>query len=184
MAIICVDVDGVLAKYEGWKGIEHFGPPADGAREFLTELMKFCSVWINTTRTNSELNKSRTPEELKQLVEDWLTENDLPFDVISTGGKPRAVRYLDDRAELCLPDTKDNGFDAVLARCKAAVLGTNIENPGEIDGLEIAVIEKEESVRIEFGKPISWFALSKREAISLANLILDKAGVTKEDLEF
>ena len=36
--IICVDLDGVLNAFDGWKGADFFHPPRPGAREFLKEL--------------------------------------------------------------------------------------------------------------------------------------------------
>ena len=32
---VCVDFDGVIAKYDGYRGDEHYGEPIKGAKEFL-----------------------------------------------------------------------------------------------------------------------------------------------------
>jgi hypothetical protein len=32
---VCVDFDGVLAEYTGWKGPDHLGAPRAGAKHFL-----------------------------------------------------------------------------------------------------------------------------------------------------
>lgn len=36
--IICFDFDGVIAKFEGWKGADVFGEPIDGAVEIINKL--------------------------------------------------------------------------------------------------------------------------------------------------
>ncbi len=40
---VAIDLDGVLATYDGWKGADHIGKPIDGARAFLKELKRTCS---------------------------------------------------------------------------------------------------------------------------------------------
>jgi len=37
---ICVDIDGTLAEYNGWQGINHIGTPFPSAKQFLTELQQ------------------------------------------------------------------------------------------------------------------------------------------------
>ena len=36
---VCVDFDGVLAEYDGWKGPENLGMPREGAAEFLQSIV-------------------------------------------------------------------------------------------------------------------------------------------------
>ena len=109
---ICVDVDGVLAQYNTWKGVRHIGTPIPGAKEFLEALSEEFEVVIYTTRMNPELNWKEvmdcdyTPtleneciERLKNILKGWLSSNCLKYDSIWTGrGKPICVAFIDDRA--------------------------------------------------------------------------------------
>ena len=56
--IVCVDLDGVLNDYDGWKGADYFHPPRPGAREFSQQLnVKATASWclrfagVRTCRT-------------------------------------------------------------------------------------------------------------------------------------
>ena len=35
---ICIDFDGVLAHYDGWKGEDHLGEPIEGMKELIHSL--------------------------------------------------------------------------------------------------------------------------------------------------
>jgi hypothetical protein len=85
--IVCVDVNGVLDRYTGWKGPEHWDPPSDGAGEFLRELnARGYRVVIFTTRY---------PDDVWQ----WLRAHGLAGHVAEvTDRKPAAHVFVDDRA--------------------------------------------------------------------------------------
>ncbi len=101
---VCVDLDGVLAHYDGWKGVDHIGDPIKGALEFLVELRKEYIVSIFTTRCNPNANKGYTVEELADKVKAWLDENEMPYDDVYTEqGKPLCEAFIDDRAISCKP---------------------------------------------------------------------------------
>ena len=83
---ICVDFDGVLNTYSGWKGREELYKPREGVYEFLEELDSKFNVVIFTTR-NSD------------LVWDWLKKYHFDFFVDEvTDIKVGAVAYIGDRA--------------------------------------------------------------------------------------
>jgi len=82
-AIVCVDFDGVLNTYTGWKGEQELYAPRDGAREFMTGLSRDYRVVVFTTRDNN-------------LVRDWLEKYNILFDDV-TSTKVGAVCYIDDR---------------------------------------------------------------------------------------
>ena len=83
---ICVDFDGVLNTYVGWKGREELYKPREGVYEFLEELDSKFNVVIFTTRNS-------------KLVWDWLKKYHLDFFVDEvTDIKVGAVVYIDDRA--------------------------------------------------------------------------------------
>ena len=85
--IACVDLNGVLDAYTGWKDPQHFDPPRDGARAFLDALAaRGFRIVIFTTRWPDD-------------VWAWLREHRLD-DVVSdvTDRKPAAHVFVDDRA--------------------------------------------------------------------------------------
>ncbi|MDF1812731.1 MAG: hypothetical protein P1V20_10975 [Verrucomicrobiales bacterium] len=99
---ICIDLDGVLATYDGWKGIEHFGEPVAGAVEFTKKMAKKYRVIIFTSRTHEE--EGRDIGKARSLVGAWLDRHGFAYDEIYTGvGKPFASAYIDDRAVSCRP---------------------------------------------------------------------------------
>lgn len=105
---ICVDLDGTLAEYNGWKGINNIGKPFPAAKEFMTKLSNKYKIIIFTVRTNVSMNVKDIPGYVKfedynmylrKLVEEWLVNNEIPYDEVWTGqGKPAAHYYIDDRA--------------------------------------------------------------------------------------
>ena len=133
---VAVDLDGVLAQYDGWKGINHIGEPISGAKQFLTALQALpAKVCIHTTRCNAGANKDAdlNERELRLIVEDWLVKHGLPFDSIACGeGKPLAVAYVDDRAVVCRPlkDVEGQDFDTALRMCAALVAGHELGSQG------------------------------------------------------
>ncbi len=102
---VCVDLDGVLAKNDGWKGVDYFGGVIPGAIEFTKNLSEQFNVCIFTCRCNQESNNEYSIEELKEKVQKWLDSNGFYYDQIYTGmGKPIALAYIDDRSISCLPE--------------------------------------------------------------------------------
>ncbi len=84
---ICVDWNGVLDTYTGWRGEEHFDPPRPGAREFLEALRtRFDDVVVLS---------SREPEAIWGWLRQWGL--DRLVDRV-TSVKVPAVAYIDDRA--------------------------------------------------------------------------------------
>lgn len=99
MKTIAIDLDGVIFKYDEWRGIDYFGEPVDGARLALEELkQQGFEIIIYTTRTNPGVNPGYTKFMLAAKVEKALRQHDIPFDKIELGGKPIAKYYIDDRA--------------------------------------------------------------------------------------
>jgi phosphoglycolate phosphatase-like HAD superfamily hydrolase len=84
---VCVDLDGVLNLYDGWKGADYFHPPHPRAAEFLRALVaRNYRVIVFTIRWAAH-------------VEEWLDRHGLKIYVETvTNQKPVAHVYLDDRA--------------------------------------------------------------------------------------
>lgn len=99
---VCVDLDGVLLTYDGWKGPDHFGEPRPGAAEFMAELRRSAHVVVFTTRTKADFDDrppGSTPESLAAKVRSHLDGHGIGYDDVYVGqGKPMAACYLDDRA--------------------------------------------------------------------------------------
>jgi len=127
---VAVDLDGVLAQYTGWKGIDHIGDPIPGARAFLQTLRERFEVVIHSCRCNTELNREGA-NLLRNRIRDWLEKHDLPYDHIwAEAGKPAAVAYVDDRAVECRPEEHQNPVDAYAD----AIWGVRtLEQPPEPD---------------------------------------------------
>lgn len=123
---VCCDLDGVLAKYDGWKGIHHIGDPIEGAVEFTKRLQKLAKVIIYTTRcktypegvqgprTDQEPSRD-SPEQLQGIVKEWLDKHGFVYDEIYIGqGKPFALCYIDDRNIVCRPQEHVFYFEHAL----------------------------------------------------------------------
>jgi hypothetical protein len=84
---VCLDLDGVLNLYDGWKGADFFHPPRPGVADFLRAL--------NDRNYRVVVFTIRWPEH----VEQWLERNGLRGYVDAvTDKKPVAHVYVDDRA--------------------------------------------------------------------------------------
>jgi len=85
--IACVDLNGVLDAYTGWKGARHFDPPRPGARAFLDALAaRGFRIVVFTTRYADD-------------VWAWLREYRLDGLISEvTDRKPAAHVFVDDRA--------------------------------------------------------------------------------------
>ncbi|MCL5743250.1 MAG: hypothetical protein M1541_04860 [Acidobacteria bacterium] len=83
---VCLDFDGVLNTYSGWKGPDELFDPRPGVRVFLEELNArgFCVV----------LHSTRDPEKLRAWLERYQLDH-LVEDVRAI--KPPAIAYVDDR---------------------------------------------------------------------------------------
>ena len=101
--LACVDLNGVLDAYTGWKHADHWDPPRPGARAFLEALRgKGFDIVVFTTRH---------PTGVRQ----WLRTHGL-YDLVGavTRRKPPAHVFIDDRA------IRFNGdFDAAVREAAA-----------------------------------------------------------------
>lgn len=104
MKTVAIDLDGTLARYDGWKGIEHIGEPLLGARKLCQAIRDAgYRICVFTTRFNTEGTRDIT--RAKQVVVDWLTLHQIPYDDLwDQVGKPMAVAYIDDRALKVTPN--------------------------------------------------------------------------------
>jgi hypothetical protein len=118
---VCVDLDGVLASYSGWKGVQHIGEPLPGAVEFTRRLVEFARVVIYTTRCTEDMEgrDGLKAAELRQLVQDWLNRNNFAYDEVWTGqGKPIYSCVVDDRAVCCRPMESEQAFEKAVDKAR------------------------------------------------------------------
>ena len=123
---VCLDLDGVLARYDGWRGPEHIGTPLPGALEFAWSLAEFADIIIFTSRCSQDgaaENGSRSdPRKMKIKIIDWLERYKFPYrDVYVGQGKPRAAAFIDDRAVHCSPQTNKGAYREALVSTKAVL---------------------------------------------------------------
>lgn len=125
---VCVDLDGVLAVYDGWKGIDNIGQPIPGAVEFVAELNRFAEVMVFTTRCNlsaSSKDAGETVLSLQKRIKDWLDKYGFKYkDVYIGQGKPLAAAYVDDRSVICRPqdDFSSAGIQFAVATREVKLL--------------------------------------------------------------
>lgn len=138
---VCVDLDGVLAQYDGWKGIKFLGDPIPGAVEMTHALSQFADVIVFTTRCSVDANleelrlerelpwdappetlRAMLPAYLAQKVRYWLEKHGFAFASVWTGqGKPIASAYIDDRAVSCRPQEDPQAFETALTEARRLV---------------------------------------------------------------
>ena len=123
---VCVDLDGVLAKYDGWKGLDHIGDPVAGAAQFVRDLMKIADVTVFTSRCLTEMLEAASSKvtigNLRIRVIEWLEKHRIPFTDVYVGqGKPRAAAFIDDRGINCNPQADESAFADALKRTKTLV---------------------------------------------------------------
>jgi hypothetical protein len=100
--LVCVDLNGVLDSYTGWKAPDHWDAPRPGARPFLEALVSHgFDVVVFTTRHRVGVRR-------------WLREHGL-LDLVAaiTDRKPPAHVFVDDRA-VCFRGDFDRTLQAVL----------------------------------------------------------------------
>jgi hypothetical protein len=127
---VCLDLDGVLAQYNGWEGLDKIGPPIPGALDFAWSLAQIADIVIFTSRCSldngGEAPTTRlSPRQLRIKVIEWLEKYKFPYaDVYAGQGKPRAAAFIDDRAVNCSPQKDKQAFEKALDATKAVLSKT------------------------------------------------------------
>ena len=119
---VCLDLDGVLARYDRYRGPDHIGPPIEGAAEFAASIAKFADVIIFTSRCSADGGSVVSSGQMKVRIIDWLEKHSIPFtDVYIGQGKPHASAFIDDRAVHCSPQSDKQAFSKALSSTRALI---------------------------------------------------------------
>lgn len=96
--VLAVDFDGVISRYEGWKGLGVFGPPFTGCKEELQKLRDAGWTIILFTTRGDDIGR----------VQRFMFDHSIPYDYVNCNAptapenvsdkKVLANVYLDDRA--------------------------------------------------------------------------------------
>lgn len=95
---VAIDLDGCIAQYDGWKGLDHIGEPQPNAKDAMVLLKDLgFEIIIHTCRA----------KEGHETIEEYMEEHNLPYDYINHNpeqpdtagldGKTFAHYYIDDR---------------------------------------------------------------------------------------
>ena len=96
---IGVDLDGTLAEYDGWKGIEHIGRPIPYMLQRVEEWLKQgTTVKIFTARYGEG-------EEQIRIIQDWLESIGLPRLEVTATKDFNMIECWDDRSVQIVPNT-------------------------------------------------------------------------------
>jgi hypothetical protein len=127
-ASVCLDLDGVLAEYNGWEGHDRIGPPIEGSLEFARSIAEFAEIIIFTSRCaaepreNHETMSKLSPGQIRIRVIEWLERHGFPFSDVYIGqGKPAVDAYIDDRAVACRPQKDSSAYNSALSQLRSAV---------------------------------------------------------------
>ncbi len=113
---VCLDLDGVLAKYDGWQGYDHIGEPLPGAREFAESINEIADIVIFSARCSQDQGGEYEPTvltagQLRIKIVGWLETHNIPYsDVYMGKGKPRVAAFIDDRAVVCSPQKDKSAY--------------------------------------------------------------------------
>jgi len=116
---VCVDVDGTLAQYDAFEGVDTIGAPLPGAVEFTRKLSRVADVMIYSTRASAYENHGYNEQELVSKLKAWLDKHGFSYAAIYAGpGKPRASAYIDDRAVSCRPQISAQAYEHALLQAE------------------------------------------------------------------
>jgi hypothetical protein len=101
---IGVDLDGTLAHYDGWKGVEHVGPPVPAMLARVRRwLERGITVKIFTARVSVPDGRDR--EDVVSAIHRWCAEHGLPALQVTCTKDFGLVELWDDRAVQVIVNT-------------------------------------------------------------------------------
>ena len=93
--VLCIDLDGTICEFK-YPGM---GKLNSGVKEAFKEMKEMgFDIWIYTSRTALELNPHPIDRKVEvENIENFLKENDIPYDRVLNVDKPIAFAYIDDK---------------------------------------------------------------------------------------
>lgn len=101
---IGVDLDGTLAHYDKWRGVEHIGLP-------IEPMMRRVRSWLDEGQEVRIMTARVYPapgadvERTKHIIQDWLEEQGLPRLEVTNQKDWSMVELWDDRCVQVIPNT-------------------------------------------------------------------------------
>jgi len=93
-----VDLDGTLAHWDGWKGIEHIGEP-------IPLMIARVNTWIAEGVTVKIFTARASVPEQISYIHDWLEKHGLPRLEVTNVKDFEMVQLWDDRCIQVVPNT-------------------------------------------------------------------------------
>lgn len=101
--VIAVDLDGTLAEYNGWRGIEHIGKPVQNVLDALRyNKEQGAEIWIFTARLSGEENEAK---QAYFHIEQWLERYNITVDGVTSNKMKKFTEIWDDRAVQVIRNT-------------------------------------------------------------------------------
>lgn len=98
---IAVDLDGTLAEYHGWKGVEHIGKPVPAMVEKVKQAVsEGKEVWIYTARVSDPAESDLAAMAIRK----WCDHHNIPIVDITATKHKFFKEFWDDRAVQVLPN--------------------------------------------------------------------------------
>lgn len=101
MKTVCIDFDGVMNTYDGWKGDDELFQPREGLEDFLMKLSQHFKLVVLSTRNAKKIWEWLFDHHLEIYIEDVTNE------------KVPAIAYLDDRG-VCFTGDFSAALEALL----------------------------------------------------------------------
>jgi hypothetical protein len=88
---IGVDLDGTLAKYNGWKGITHIGEP-------IPAMVARVRRWVGRGKKVKIFTARADDEKAVTAIKKWLKKHELPDLEVTNLKDQKMIEFWDDRA--------------------------------------------------------------------------------------
>lgn len=95
---LAVDLDGTLAEYTDWKGVEHIGKP-------IQKMLDRVKKWIKEGKTVVIFTARAEEAEAIKYIEQWLEDNGIGGLEVTNQKSKSFIEIWDDRAIQVKPNT-------------------------------------------------------------------------------
>jgi len=110
---IAVDLDGTLAHYDKWRGLDHIGPPIFKMAERVFKWNdEGKEVVILTARVTTNGQSQADANYAQLVIRQWVDKHNLPIKRITAQKDFTMTEIWDDRAMQVIPNTGRHVLDA------------------------------------------------------------------------